>query len=198
MTLTTKLEAINQMLLAIGASPINSLDISNSVDVALAKTTLDNYSRELQSLGWHFNTEHDVPLTRDANKEILLPTNVVKVDINAVNLPSGVNPVQRGSKLYDTANRRYTFDQDLKAEVVYLLDWDLLPEPARNFIAKSAARQFQALRLGDSNVSSELRDDENKARIAFLQFDEDTADYNILTNPDVASVTLRRPPLRQH
>ena len=195
MTLTTKLEAINQMLLAIGASPVNSLDTNSNVDVAQAKTLLDDVSREFQSAGWNFNTEVDVPLTRDANKEILLAENAARVDIAPEDVPLDTEPMQRGSKLYDTKNRRYTWDEDLKAEIVYLLEWELLPEPARNFVAKSAARRFQEKVLGSEKVSQFTRDDEQRAWTNFVAFEENTGDYNVLQAPEVFAALARRVPL---
>jgi hypothetical protein len=196
MTLTTQLEAVNEMLRAAGASPVSSLDTNANLDVSDAKSLLDSVSRELQAHGWHFNTEHDVPLTRDASNEILLAQNVVKIDLVPANLPSDTEPVQRGLKLYDTRNRRFTWEQDLKAEIVYLLDWDLLPEHVRNFIAKSAARRFAESSLGADNVSAFTRDNESKAWAAFQSAEADTADFNVLMSPDVAAATLGRVPLR--
>ena len=50
-TVTTKLEAINVMLTAIGESPVNTITSSTTTDVSIAIQILDNVSREVQSVG---------------------------------------------------------------------------------------------------------------------------------------------------
>ena len=67
MTATTELEAVNVMLAAIGEAPINSLTGTLPVDARIAQTTLNETNKDVQSEGWHFNTEIDVVLTRDAS-----------------------------------------------------------------------------------------------------------------------------------
>ena len=64
---TTKLEAINTMLSNVGEAPVNSLTGSLTNDVQLAQNILDEISREVQSAGWHFNTDKEVPLAPDSN-----------------------------------------------------------------------------------------------------------------------------------
>ena len=54
---TTKLEAINSMLTAIGESPVNTITQATTTDVSIALSTLENVSREIQSQGWFFNTD---------------------------------------------------------------------------------------------------------------------------------------------
>lgn len=79
MTPTTKLEAINIMLSSIGESPVNSLT-SGLVDAEMAETILNATSRDVQSQGWHFNTEPSYGIVPLASGELLLPANCLKVD----------------------------------------------------------------------------------------------------------------------
>ena len=55
-TRTTELEAINTILSTIGESPLNTLSGSLPVDGTMAKNVLNEINREVQSMGWHFNT----------------------------------------------------------------------------------------------------------------------------------------------
>ena len=78
-TLTTQLEAVNSMLGHIGEAPVDSIATPSSLPISAstALTILDEVSREVQSDGWHFNTEYDVTLSPDAgnsNKICLLYT----------------------------------------------------------------------------------------------------------------------------
>ena len=77
-----ELPAINQILASVGQAPVTTLDQTNP-DVAIAYDTLIQVSREIQSEGWTFNTEQDYPFTPDSNNEILIPSNVLQIDISA-------------------------------------------------------------------------------------------------------------------
>ena len=61
-TVTSKLESINVMLTSIGESPVNTITSSTTTDVSIAVQILDNVSREVQSVGWHFNTDVNLSL----------------------------------------------------------------------------------------------------------------------------------------
>ena len=52
----TELEAINQVLGAIGQGPVDTLDNTNP-DVAVVQTTLSQVSRDVQAEGWSFNKQ---------------------------------------------------------------------------------------------------------------------------------------------
>ena len=54
---TTELEAVNVMLSNIGESPVNTLEDDNVIDATVARTILKSISREVQALGWNFNTD---------------------------------------------------------------------------------------------------------------------------------------------
>ena len=79
-TVTTKLEATNVMLTAIGESPVNTITSSTTTDVSIAIQILDNVSREVQSVGWHFNTDTNYLLAKNSSNQIVLPTNCLRVD----------------------------------------------------------------------------------------------------------------------
>ena len=68
-TVTSKLEAINVMLTAIGESPVNTITSSTTTDVSIAIQILDNVSREVQSVGWHFNTDTNYKLTKNTSNQ---------------------------------------------------------------------------------------------------------------------------------
>jgi hypothetical protein len=56
LTPTTKLEAVNVCLTNIGEAPVASLT-GLQVDAQVASSIIDEVSREVQSNGWHWNTE---------------------------------------------------------------------------------------------------------------------------------------------
>ncbi len=186
----TKLEAVNQMLSAIGESPVNSLFQGTSADARIAVQILDEVDRATQLMGWHFNTEKDFPLSRDVNNNINLSANVVRVDVDNSFYP-GVDVVQRGSKLYDKKNHTFEFTQDLKGEIIVLLSFEELPEPARYYITTRASRIFQDRVVGSGDASRSLMNDEIQALVLLKEFDHDTGDHSVFDNYDVARIIFR-------
>ncbi len=176
---TSELQAINIMLAAIGEAPVNSLTGTLPVDVKMAQSLLAEQNKAVQNEGWSFNTEFNVVLTKDANSEINLATNVLRVDVNIYDHPT-VDAVQRGLKLYDRQKHKYTFDEDLKCEVIYFLSFDELPEPARRYINIKAARVFVDRSVTDESLRTYTEQDEIRARSVLLDTDTNNADHNML------------------
>lgn len=190
LSVTSKLDAINWMLSSIGESPINQLGGSTTVDADVAEKTLDEISRQIQSIGWHFNTEKHYPLIRANDKRISITSDIVRIDVSKFDYPD-IDPVQRGSYLYDNKNHTYEFDYDLEADLVKLLDWEYLPQPFKTYITTKATRVFQIKVVGSEALSNQLAVDEASAFAALREYEADTGDYSIFDNYDVASVLDR-------
>jgi hypothetical protein len=60
LTGSTELEAVNEMLAAIGVAPVASLDSTTSRDAILAKTAIKTVAREVLLERWRFNSEFGV------------------------------------------------------------------------------------------------------------------------------------------
>jgi hypothetical protein len=188
--LMTELEAVNMCLAAIGESPVNTLSNTGLADVASARAKLLEFSRTVQSTGWAFNTEEQYPLTRASDSTITAPTNALKVSLDR-NVTSA-QVALRGQKLYDKASHTYIFTQDLKATVVFFLDWDELPQAARQYIAICASRSFQGNNLSSDTLDRLTEDDEVKALIALKDAEGDDGQYNMFTDSySVANAWMR-------
>ena len=194
---TTKTEAVNIMLGTIGESPVSDIDSNSGVDVAIAKDILDEVSREVQTDGWRFNTEYDVPLSRDNNNEIQLTENMAQVRFQKRDWSSSLEPVIRGNRLYNVRERTYAFDKDLEAEeVVYLLDFDEIPEYVRYYIAVRAARRFQARYVGSDKHNQFSMRDEVEARSIAVGAENVSGNYNIFDEPEFGTILRERLPRR--
>jgi len=187
---STELDAINTMLTTIGESPVNSISASTA-DTRIAQLILQEVDRATQIKGWNWNTEKDVPLTRNGSNQIVLSANVVRADVSRTEYPS-VEVVQRGNKLWDKKNKTFTFTADLKGEVVYLLPFTDLPEQARYYIVVRSARLFQQRMIGDATGSAFSAEEETTAFMALNDSEDETADHNIFNNYDVAKVIAHR------
>lgn len=70
-TPSNKLAAVNEILSAVGSSPVNSLEDELNVDVLNAVRILDSVSKEIQSRGWDFNIEDSVALLPEDRKSVV-------------------------------------------------------------------------------------------------------------------------------
>jgi len=192
-TPTTQLQAVNSMLSTIGEAPVNSLD-SGLVDAETAETVLNEVSRDVQSFGWNFNSEPDVVVGKQLDGRVKLTDNTLRADLaSSVNkYRSNKNEyVQRGEFMYDKVQHTYNINKDLKLDIVYMLDFTLIPEVARRYITIKAARLFQERVVGSDNLSAMNRADEQQALFALKEMESENGDYNIFDDGGTYSVLER-------
>jgi hypothetical protein len=190
LNLTTRLEAVNTMLGTIGEAPVNALT-GTTADAALAQSLLDEASREVQSAGWKFNTETDVTLVRTTDGKIPLGNNILRINVDPTRF-ADIDPVQRGDSLYDAKGHSYVFPKDILAEIVYLLEFEKLPEQARRYITIRAARIFQARYVGSQQLEGFALRDEQAALVNLQDAQADSGDYTIFDSYDTARPLYRR------
>jgi hypothetical protein len=197
LALTTKLEAINTMLSTVGEAPVNSMSGSLTADVRLADNILDEVSRDVQSVGWHFNTEKEVPLAPNSLNQIELSDGVARADMEGEHVDVDYDVVVRGNQLYNRKSRTYTFTETKKYTITYMLDWGQLPENARRYIMIRAARIYQDRLVGSEKLSAFSRSDEQAALFALRDYEMETADYSVFDNWDVARIIDRGSPINR-
>lgn len=186
---TTKLDAVNTMLSAIGEAPVNSLS-SGLVEAEVAETILNTIDREVQSMGWNFNTELNKSYAQNSSGEIELGADVLRAD--ATLKANSKDLVQRGSKMYDKAKHTFVIGASVNLDVVVELEFDDLPEVAKRYITLRSTRVFQDRVVGSNTLHDfELRD-EQMALMQLKEFDTETEDHSIFDNYDVFSVIDRQ------
>ena len=191
-TRTTELEAVNTILSTIGEAPLSTLTGSLPVDGTTAKNILNEISREVQSAGWHFNTQYKVDLTRDTNNKIPVGTDVVRVQLNDKYDKSSYDVVQRGTYLFNLAKNSETFDQDFTENtLIYLLDFDKLPEQARRYITIRSARVFHDRTLGANTLHKFSSEDEARSLSVMKQAEMQTGD-NTIFDSDLQKYIVNR------
>jgi hypothetical protein len=173
---TQELPAVNQILQSCGQAPVTTLDQTNP-DVAIAYQTLLEVSREVQAEGWSFNKEFHYDMTPDTNNEILIPNNVLQIDLtdNSANMDKDV--IRRSGKLYDKANHTYTFTEKVECDITWLFDWVDLPVPIQDFITARAATVVSSRIVGDGNQYQILQQKEAFARAMAIEYECNQGDY---------------------
>ena len=191
-TRTTELEAVNTILSTIGEAPLSTLTGSLPVDGTTAKNILNEISREVQSAGWHFNTQYKVDLTRDTNNKVPVGTDVVRVQLNDKYDKSSYDVVQRGTYLFNLAKNSETFDQDFTENtLIYLLYFDKLPEQARRYITIRSARVFHDRTLGANTLHKFSSEDEARSLSVMKQAEMATGD-NTIFDSDLQNYIVNR------
>jgi len=154
-------------------------------DVAIALNTLREVSREVQAEGWTFNKEYDYPITPNASNQILIPNNVLQMDLNR-NYTQNINrdSVNRGGKLYDRTAHSYTWeDETVYVDIIWELDWGNIPEPVQAFIVARAASIVSSRIIGDTNQFQMLQQKEAFARSMALEYECNQGDYSYFGSP---------------
>lgn len=178
--MTTKLDAVNQMLAGIGQAPSVSLDQANP-ELAVAELTLDQVTREVLGEGWHFNTELNYPLTSDTNGFIFVPPNVLSLSDNKQSNRQEYQTVIRDGKLYDKLAHTFQFPPNttIPCDVVWLFDYEDLPQPFQGYIAQRAARLFAGRVQGSDAMVKFNSQDELILRNNCLAYDTNTSQANV-------------------
>ena len=173
---TQELPAVNQILQSCGQAPVTTLDQTNP-DVAIAYQTLLEVSREVQAEGWSFNKEYNYEMTPDTNNQILIPSNMLQIDLsqNAANMDKDV--IKRSGKLYDKANHTYTFTDKVECDITWLFDWVDIPTPIADFITARAASTVSSRIVGDGTQYQILQQKEAFTRAMAMEYECNQGDY---------------------
>ena len=178
LTPMTELEAVNILLAAIGEAAVSSLETATTVEVTQAKNLLSNVNRAAQQKGWHFNTEWDVVLTRDADDRIPLSESIL-----SVYQPGQLMTIRgrSGSMFaYDLDNNTFTWTKNLNnAVTITLLDFIDTPNTFRQYVTTRAARIFQEEIVGQVSAETVNRQEEAEAYADLLDDDAERAGLNV-------------------
>ena len=186
----TELEAINQMLAAVGQAPVTSIDLDQNddptnPDVAMARETLRQVSREVQAEGWTFNRELDFPLKTNQDDEIVLTPTMLQVDLNQSYVNNrGRESIRREGKLYDKKNHTYKWYPDtVYCDILWLFEWEDLPAPVVDYIVSKASAKYSQRVVGDPNLYKELVTQAAECRAYALEYETQQGDYTFFGQP---------------
>ena len=173
-----ELQAVNMLLAAIGEAAVSSLETATTVDVTQAKNLLSNINREVQQKGWHFNTEWDVILSLDSDSRIPLGTSIL-----SIYSPTKLTTIRgrEGSPfLYDLDKNTFTWEDSVNdAVTITLLDFEDIPQTARQYITTKAARIFQEEIIGQVSAEAVNRQEEVEAYADLMDDEGERSGFNV-------------------
>ena len=183
---TKELPAVNEILASVGQAPVTTLDQTNP-DVAIAYDTLLQVSREVQAEGWSFNIEYEYPATTDANKEYIIPNNMLQVDLTYNSDNTSKDVIRRNGKLYDKYNHTYEItseaDEDIKLDITWHFDWVDLPIPIQDYVVARSATIVSSRIVGDGQQYQMLMQREGESRAHALEYECNQGDYTFFGHP---------------
>jgi hypothetical protein len=190
-TPTSELQAVNTLLSIIGEAPVSSITGNTGVDVSIALQILDETNVEVQSRGWHYNTETEVTLAKDQNNKIPVASNCVQIDASK-NYKTQFNITLRNGFLFDLENKTDVFTNTPVVDQILVQHFEHIPEYARKLIVIKAGRKFQARMVGSSELAGFTQVDEQEAIVNAERSDAANGDYNILSgSQDVYNIINR-------
>ena len=182
---TQELPAVNEILASVGQAPVTTLDQTNP-DVAIAYDTLTQVSREVQAEGWCFNKEYNYKTTTNSNKEYVIPSDMLQVDLST---SPNANVVRRNGKLYDKYKDENQYEITSAAsgtiylDVTWLFDWVDLPVPIQDYIVSRAAVIVSSRIVGDGGQYQMLQQKEAYTRAMALEYETQQGDYTFFGHP---------------
>lgn len=186
---SAELDAVNDILAAIGESPVSTLEGDSNADVASARRILQRLNRQIQSRGWTFNIEESAVLTPDVYSNLI----TYQDDFLRVLSSSGTSAyVNRGGYLYDRTSGTDLFSSSITVNLIRLRDYDEMPECFRTWIVAKAARQFNNSFFGATEVDGLLQEEEDWAYQMCFEYELDFGAYNMLDGDSFTSGLLSR------
>jgi Autographiviridae tail tubular protein Gp11 len=215
LTATTELEAVNAMLSSIGEAPIANVDTATQADVVMAVNILRNTTRQVQRVGWRFNTEFGYEVAPHDTYDWLDSAGVT-TPLNIYTPPAGLARFeitkaveQQGARYVDTAvrpskkweagtpvfyDREFNRDGFPQADRDYLyinpvwwMGFEDMPEIARFYVVAKASRDFTQHAVGSAELSGFTADN---VRIAYRDLKREEGlidDYNIFRQHEMIS-----------
>lgn len=184
--LISELDAVNKILAITGDAPVATLDDSY-IQSKLAQQVLNRASRDIQSKGWWFNEETDVTLQRDVNGYITLSPNVIQVTVKN----DAGTIVQRGNRMYDKQNRTYVFTENLTVDIIYMLEWNELPQVARAHIADLSCIIFNNNFYNAQDIVQTLAQSYEQSLIELKKKHVEAQDVNLLETSRVYNIAFK-------
>ena len=132
----TELSAVNNILGAIGQSPLTTLNFDNP-EVAFIFNLLRDANVDTQAEGWHFNTEKHVKYTPDSvTGKIAIGNDILSMDVHDNHIRREYNLVRRNGFLYDKQDHTDDFStiDSIDPDVVRSVSYTHLTQPTKRIV----------------------------------------------------------------
>lgn len=193
------LDAVNEMLEAIGEPPATSLDTGGTSEVAEAETILTRVRKQMLTRGWAANTlvnRKHAPTT--GTKKVSFSSSVLGITAptDRYGWRVGGGPkhafAMRNLELYDLEDNVSTWDENVYLNVIEDVAFTQLPPALRDYVTATAAVEFQRYKRHSVRADSFWSQKAGLARLRAEQEDSDLRQTNLLDSPEMQRVKGHR------
>ena len=193
----TELSAVNAILGAIGQSPITSISAgSANPEVSFVYNLLRDSNVDVQSEGWHFNTEKHKTYTPDASTgKIIIGSDILQMDVAQGWTHKQFDVVRRDGYLYD----KYDHTDDwgdytsIDLDVTILFTYEDIPTVFKRYIIARASTRAATQLVGNPQLAQLLQQQEGLTRAACMEYECNQGNHTMFGLPEDSVYTGYRP-----
>ena len=191
----TELSAVNSILGSIGQSPVTNItgNALQNPEIAFVVNLLGEVNKDVQTIGWTFNSEYKVKKSPDANGNYVVPVNAILYDISDGQADRSTNVVKRNGKLFDTINQTDVFTGDYEFDIVTLYPFTDVPPAIQRYIIARASMRAATQLVSNGDLVKLLQVEEQQARANALEYETEQGDHNFMGFPQESKYRAYQP-----
>lgn len=179
----TELSSVNSILASIGQSPITTLNFENP-ETSYIYQLLMEASTDVQNEGWVYNREEHFPIVPNQDDEILIPDNVLRMDVSEGQVYRTSDVVKRNGKLYNKLNHSYKFDKVIDMDITWKFEYEDLPSVFKRYVTSKAATRAATQMVGNPQLAQLLAQQEAFNRAACVEYECNQGDHTFFGTPN--------------
>ena len=192
---------MNSILGAIGQSPLTTLTLNDNgafdnPEVALIYNLLRDANVDVQSEGWHFNTEKHVPYQPDSiTGKIVIGNDILKMDVSEGWEKRQYDVVKKNGNLYDKFDHtdNWSDHTSIDLDITKLIPFEDIPTPFQRYITYRASRVAATQLVANPQLVQLLAQQEALSRAAIMEYETTQANYTMFGFPEDSSYTTYQP-----
>ena len=196
----TELSAVNSILGSIGQAPITSLtqasgqpDPLDNPEISFIKNLLDEVSKDVQTTGWHFNTQNKVKIEPDSNGNFIVPANAILFDISEGQIDRNRDVVRKDGKLFDLVHNTDVFTQGFYFDIISLYQFVDVPPAIQRYIISRASVRAATQLVSNADLVKLLQLEEQQARANAVNYETEQGDHNFMGWPSESTYRPYQP-----
>ena len=191
----TELSAVNSILGAIGQSPVTSI-VKDNPEIGFIYNLLRDANVDIQSEGWHFNSEKHVQYTPDATTgKIAIADDVIKLDVTNGWTHRRYDVVKRGGYLYDLFDHTddWSDHTTIDLDQIKLITFEDAPLVFQRYIVSRASRMAATQLVANPQLVQMITTQEGMARAACIEYECNQANHSMFGFPEDTVYTTYQP-----
>lgn len=184
----SRLDAVNNIIGAIGEARLNTLEGAANVDAINADSILNIWDVYVQDKGWTFNVNENYEVVPDSfSKKIKWQPQWLRM------VSSGGTPyTNRDGFLYDRLNSTAEFDARFTVTLTEQIPFEEMPFCFRQYITALARKQFNADYYGDPLIENTCDQIIVLMQASVNEYELDYGAYNMLSSDTYISTAIGR------